>query len=57
MNCDALACWTIDDHDPEFLEKELKFTPDGGKPFNWYLLNYSLGENVPKAADLGLIMV
>ena len=57
LGADALSLWTIGDHDPAYLEKELKFKPNVEEPFNWYMVNYSLGENVVNPSDVGLIMV
>ena len=56
MKVDALAVYTIYDHDSQTLERELKFLPDS-TPFHWYMLNYSFGDKVVKPSDMGAIFV
>ena len=56
MKVDAVCCYSIQDHNPEILEKELKFMPDS-TPFHWYMLNYSFGEKEVKPENIGAIFV
>lgn len=44
MACDAFCVLMVQDHQLEILQNELKFKPDA-TPLNFYMLNYSLGEN------------
>lgn len=55
MECDAFSCMSIMENVPD-LFYELKFLPGDGA-LNWYLVNWSLGENEVKMNDIGTILI
>jgi hypothetical protein len=56
MKCDAFSIFVQQDHDPDLLEKELKFLPDSS-PLNYYLVNWGFGNYQVKKEDMGVIFL
>ena len=54
LECDAMVVNLIQEHEEDFLEKEMKFMKDAAG-FHYYLMNYSLGDRVVQPKEVGQI--
>lgn len=55
VGCDAFSAMNIMDNDRETF-KELNFL-NGDGCLHWYLVNWSLGENVIEPKDIGTLLI
>jgi len=56
MMCDAFSAMTNMDNKRDLFEKHLNFLPGDGA-LHWYLVNWSLGDNIISSNDIGTILI
>ena len=56
MNCDAFSAMTNMDNTRNLFENHLNFLPGDGA-LHWYLVNWSLGNNIIESNDIGTILI